>query len=209
MFVHICWIFLIHPKCPCWSVGTVLFAFWLKICKIKRKFGESSKKEEGRDGKHFFLLLGLIVTFWNMWKGVLGCHLLQKQKWSLFCLLGLVSDWKGLVSEENAIPCLSPFRATDNNATFITSVIMMGLRVRDVDPSSTLGSMIWCFASANMRACAHRGVSEGDVPLRSWKVLYFCNRNHAIWWILLSANLEQTTKPKFCIFGEIFGKILL
>ena len=21
--------FLIHPKCPCWSVGTVLFAFWL------------------------------------------------------------------------------------------------------------------------------------------------------------------------------------
>ena len=29
--VHICWIFffLIHPKCPCWSVGTVLFAFWL------------------------------------------------------------------------------------------------------------------------------------------------------------------------------------
>ena len=37
-----------------------------------------------------------------------------------------------------------------------------------------------------VRACAHRGVSEGGcAPLRSWKILEFLYWIRAIWWILL------------------------
>ena len=61
--------------------------------------------------------------------------------------------------------------------------------------------------------------TPGIYPLRSWKILYFCNRNCAIWWILLGENLEQAMSkktqffgpgwPQFCILGEIFDTILL
>ena len=37
-----------------------------------------------------------------------------------------------------------------------------------------------------LRACAHRGVSEGGcAPLRSWKIFEFWKLNGAIWWMLL------------------------
>ena len=45
--------------------------------------------------------------------------------------------------------------------------------------------VIWWHDSANC-ALARTGIS-----LRSWKILHFCNRNRAILWIVLGANLEQ------------------
>ena len=83
--------------------------------------------------------------------------------------------------------------------------------------------MIWWRVSANCALARTGGVWGGLCPLRSWKMLYFCNWNRAIWWIglLLGANLEQAIfslkktqffgpdGPKFCILREIVGKMLL
>ena len=79
---------------------------------------------------------------------------------------------------------------------------------------------LWWFCAApqcQMPTWAHSGVSEGGcAPLRSWKILYFWNWSHAIWWILLSTNLEQAMSkkygpdwPRFCVLGEVLVNILL
>ena len=91
---------------------------------------------------------------------------------------------------------------------------------RGVDPSSEFFIMIWWCVSCTctlVQEYTHRGCLRGCASLRSWKILYFCDWNHAIWWILLGANLEQAMSkktqlfgldwPKFCILGEICDKI--
>ena len=76
-----------------------------------------------------------------------------------------------------------------------------------IDPSSTLGGMIWCRVSANCALARTGGCLRGMCPLRSWKILYFWNWSHAIWWILLGANLEQAMiKKVFWAWREIFDK---
>ena len=90
------------------------------------------------------------------------------------------------------------------------------VNLRGVDPSLTLG--VWFGGVSVPIAHLHKGVSQGwCAPLRSWKILYFCNWNHAIWWILLGAKLQTMSKkqlfgpdlPKFWILGGIFDKSLL
>ena len=41
-----------------------------------------------------------------------------------------------------------------------------------------------------------QGVWGGCAPLRSWKILYFWNWNHAISWILFGENLKQVMSEK-------------
>ena len=70
-----------------------------------------------------------------------------------------------------------------------------------------------------MPTWVHRGCRRGWVPLRSWKILYFWNWNHAIWWILLGANLGHVvergtssvdlTDPNCVFWEEILVKTLL
>ena len=57
-------------------------------------------------------------------------------------------------------------------------------------------SMFW--GQCNFRAWCLRG----DVPpIRSLKILYFCNWNRAIWWILSGTNLEKANGKKQSSFG--------
>ena len=61
----------------------------------------------------------------------------------------------------------------------------------------------WVARQRQLRACAHRGVSEGGcAPLRSWKIFEFWKLNGAIWWILLGNILIKvfwsSGRPLLC-----------
>ena len=72
------------------------------------------------------------------------------------------------------------------------------LVTRGIDPSLfspfVVLLILWgCNRSKRLLGPTGGGCLRGEYPLRSWKILYFWNWNHAIWWKLVSANLEQAT----------------